>query len=337
MSETSQPSSPLEGIHHVTAITGDPQGNIDFYTGVLGLRLVKLTVNFDDPGSYHFYYGDAMGHPGTILTFFAWPGAPRGRQGTGQIAAIAFSIPANALGYWVERLAGKGISVEGPTERLAAQSGARTLAFMDPDGLPLELVSHPAAEARSDWTAWVQGPVPEAEAIRGLHSVTLWETSAEQTAAFLARNLGFRPLEAEGTVSSYALGAGGPGTLLDLRVMPDSRRGIVASGTVHHVAWRTPSDADQVSWQEDLLVRGRHDVTQVLDREYFHSIYFHEPGGILFEIATDPPGFTVDEPFETLGTTLRLPPWLESQRQEIERHLPSLRLPDGTQSPSKAG
>jgi glyoxalase family protein len=333
MSDANPQSSPLEGIHHVTAITGDPQGNIDFYSGVLGLRLVKLTVNFDDPGSYHFYYGDAVGHPGTILTFFAWPGAPRGRQGTGQVGSIAFSIPANALGYWVERLAGEGIAVEGPTERFGALGGDRALAFKDPDGLALELVTHPAADARSGWTAWTGGPVPEAEAIRGIHGITVWETSAEHTAAFLTRTLGFRSLEAEGAVSRYAVGAGGPGAELELRALGTSGRGIVASGTVHHVAWRTPSDAVQLQWQEELLSRGRRDVTQVMDREYFHSIYFHEPGGVLFEIATDPPGFTVDEPLEKLGTSLRLPPWLESQRQEILQILPAVRLPGGTQSP----
>ena len=336
MSETNQPSSPLEGIHHVTAITGDPQGNIDFYTGVLGLRLVKLTVNFDDPGSYHFYYGDAMGHPGTILTFFAWPGAPRGRQGTGQVAAIAFSIPTSALGYWVERLAARGISTEGPIVRFGTPGGAKTLAFNDPDGLALELVTHPAAESRLGWTAWTDGPIPETEAIRGIHGVTLWETSSEHTAAFLAQALGFRSLEVEGAVSRYAVGAGGPGAELDLRVTPESGRGIVASGTVHHVAWRTSSDTDQRNWREELLTRGRRDVTEVLDREYFHSIYFREPGGVLFEIATDPPGFTIDEPIETLGTTLRLPPWLEPQRKEIERHLPTVRLPGGIQSPPTA-
>ena len=162
MSEMNQPSS-LEGIHHVTAITGEPQRNIDFYTGVLGLRLVKLTVNFDDPGSYHFYYGDAMGHPGTILTFFAWPGAPRGRQRTGQVAAVAFSIPASALGYWTQRLAGEGIATEGPVERFGTPGGAQTLSFNDPDSLPLELVTHPTAPAQSEWTAWREGPIPERE------------------------------------------------------------------------------------------------------------------------------------------------------------------------------
>jgi glyoxalase family protein len=333
MSETNPESTPLEGIHHVTAITGQPQRNLDFYTGVLGLRLVKLTVNFDDPGAYHYYYGDAVGHPGTILTFFAWPGVARGRQGTGQVASIAFSIPDSALGYWVERLAGQGISLEGPTQRLGTQGGAQTLAFKDPDGLALELVTHPAAQERADWLAWAGGPIPEAQAIHGLHGITLWESASEQTAAFLTRSLGFRQLEAEGIVSRYAVGGGGPGAQLELRVARESGRGIIAAGTVHHVAWRTPSDTDQASWRQALLTRDRRDVTPVLDREYFHSIYFREPGGVLFEIATDPPGFTVDEPFDNLGTSLRLPPWLEPQREEIERHLPTVHLPGGIQSP----
>ena len=316
-------TAPLPGIHHVTAIASDPQRNVDFYTGVLGLRLVKLTVNFDDPGAYHLYYGDAVGHPGTLLTFFAWPGAPQGRQGTGQVASTAFSIPPGALDYWVERLNGRGIAVEGPTSRFGAQGGEQVLALTDPDGLLLELVAHPAAHERPGWQ---KGPVPAEHAIRGLHGVTLWEAGYEHTATFLTETLGFRLLAEEGSVFRYGVGAGGPGALVDVRCAPDLGRGVVAVGTVHHVAWRTPSDADQRAWRQTIAGSGR-DVTPVLDRQYFHSIYFHEPGGVLFEIATDPPGFTIDEPADELGTHLKLPPWLEPRRARLERLLPPLRLP----------
>jgi catechol 2,3-dioxygenase-like lactoylglutathione lyase family enzyme len=309
----------LRGIHHVTAIAGDPQRNIDFYADALGLRLVKLTVNYDDPGSYHLYYGDAVGHPGTILTFFAWPGGLRGRRGTGQIAAISLSIPPEAVNYWQERLQQRGIAVEEPGVRF----GEQVLALRDPDGLALELVAHPAARERSGWEA---GPVPAAHAIRGVHAVTLWEEDSALTSRFVHETLGFRPIVEEGDTVRYDVSAGGPGTLVNVRRAPDVARGMVAVGTVHHVAWRTPSDEEQLAWRERIAALGAH-VTHVLDRQYFHSIYFHEPGGVLFEIATDPPGFTVDEPPERLGTSLRLPAWLEPQRAAIERELPSVQLP----------
>jgi glyoxalase family protein len=312
-------STAIPGIHHVTAITGNPQQNVDFYTGVLGLRLVKLTVNFDDPGAYHLYYGDAVGHPGTILTFFAWVGAPGGRHGTGQVGITSFSIPQAAVEYWRERLGGHGVHVQGLSQRFDEQA----LAFTDPDGLMLELVAHPWTPERPGWDG---GPVPAAHAIRGLHAITLWEDGYERTAAFLTDTLGFRPLDHHGSVVRFTTGEGGPGALVDVRSAPDIWQGQVAAGTVHHVAWRTPSDEEQQAWRQEIAGRGV-DVTPVLDRRYFHSIYFREPGGVLFEIATDPPGFTVDEPPEELGTHLQLPPWLEPQRAQLERLLPSLRLP----------
>lgn len=309
----------LRGIHHVTAIAGDPQRNIDFYAGALGLRLVKLTVNYDDPGSYHLYYGDAVGHPGTILTFFAWPGGRRGQRGTGQIAAISLSVPLDAVDFWQERLRQRGVAVEGPTARF----GEQVLTLRDPDGLALELVAHPAARERAGWE---DGPVPAAHAIRGVHAVTLWEEDSAPTTRFLNETLGFRPIQEAGDTVRYGVSTGGPGALVNVRRAPDVARGMVAVGTVHHVAWRTPSDEEQLAWRERIAALGAH-VTHVLDRQYFHSIYFHEPGGVLFETATDPPGFTVDEPPERLGTSLRLPAWLEPQRAAIERELPSVRLP----------
>lgn len=310
-------SRELPGIHHVTAIAGDPQQNVDFYAGVLGLRLIKVTVNFDDPGTYHLYYGDEVGRPGTLLTFFPWPGAARGRRGTGQVTAVAFSIPAQAIDYWIDRLKRQTIDVRGPI----AWFDEQVLAFDDPDGLPLELVAGPQADAR---TPWAGGPVPPASAIHGISTVTLTEAACEETAAFLTDTLGCGLVQREGSRVRFRMGAGGPGALVDVLCLPKPARGRVAVGSVHHVAWRTPDDESQRAWRQELATRGL-DVTPVVDRQYFHSIYFREPGGVLFEIATDLPGFTVDEPAERLGTRLRLPPHLEPMRREIEQRLPPLR------------
>jgi glyoxalase family protein len=312
-------SKDILGIHHVTAIASDPQRNIDFYTGVLGLRLVKLTVNFDDPRSYHLYYGDEVGHPGTIMTFFAWPGVPKGRQGTGQVTVTSFSIPQGSLDYWRERLSQQGVSFTGPTSRF----DETILSLQDPDGLALELVAHPQVHHRP---AWKEGLVPAEHAIRGVHTVTLSEDGYERTARLLTETLSFRLLGQENNVFRYEVGKGGPGAYVDVRCAPGLRRGHVAAGTVHHVAWRTPDDEHQQTWRETLAGFDLN-VTPVMDRKYFHSIYFREPGGVLFEIATDLPGFTVDEPVEQLGTHLELPPWLEPYREELEQVLPPLRLP----------
>ncbi len=305
------------GIHHVTAIASDPQRNLDFYTGVLGLRLVKLTVNFDDPGAYHLYYGDEAGHPGTILTFFAWPGAPHGRRGTQQ-ATTSFSIPENALGYWMERFKVRGVAFEKPIVRPDEEA----LVFFDPDGLQLELVAHDAAEARDPWR---DGPVPGEHAIRGFHSVTLLEQLYERTASLLTETLGFHFAQESGERLRYEVNHGGIGAMVDVLRQPREMPGRVAVGSVHHVAWRTPDDEQQLAWRREIDHAGL-DVTQVMDRQYFHSIYFREPGGVLFEIATDPPGFAVDETLEQLGTQLKLPPWLEPMRADIERGLPPVRV-----------
>lgn len=270
----------LPGLHHVTALAGDPQRNLDFYTGVLGLRLVKLTVNFDDPGTYHLYYGDYQGTPGTIITFFPWPGATRGRTGSGQTTQISFAIPRGSLDHWSKTLQ-------------AAPNAAGTIAFADPDGLPLRLV------AAGDGAG---------HAISGLHSVTLTERDPAGTVELLTETMGVPA-----------------GTVL-MNGKPETRSGAMGSGVVHHIAFRTESDESQLAWQQTLMRAGHHP-TQVMDREYFHSIYFREPGGVLFEIATDPPGFAVDEALPELGTHLKLPPWLEPRRVEIEQMLPPLRLP----------
>lgn len=309
---------PILGIHHITAIAGDPQRNLDFYTNVLGLRLVKLTVNFDDPGTYHFYFGNGSGAPGTILTFFPYPGAANGRPGAGQADAIAFSVPEGALGYWSGHLAEHGLTVEGPSVRF----GQQVLAFVDPDGLSLELVE--AGGEAAD--AWLGGPIPAEFAIRGFFGITLAERQPETTAALLTGTMGLRLAGQEGTRYRYQAGADAPGAVVDVLDRPNGPHSIVAVGSVHHVAFRTPDDAQQAAWRETLVDQG-FDVSPVMDRIYFHSIYFREPGGVLFEIATDAPGFAVDETAEELGTGLRLPPWLEPQRPVIEQAVPPVRLP----------
>src|SRR5215207_10103377 len=304
-------------IHHVTAIAGDPQRNLHFYAGVLGLRFVKRTVNFDDPGTYHFYFGDATGSPGSILTFFAWPGANAGRTGTGQVAVTSLAIPPASLGWWLERLVTHGVRHEMPVRRFGAE---QALAFRDPDGLLLELVAHPGALAREGWGG---GPVPAEHAVRGVHGVTLWEEGLEDTAAVLTGPLGFRELTSEENVFRFAAGEAQPGAFVDVRCAPDFWRGSLGVGAVHHVAFRVRDDAEQLALRADVAGRGLN-VTPQLDREYFRSIYFREPGGVLFELATDAPGFLVDEPFEALGSTLRLPPQYEQMRGDLERTLPPI-------------
>jgi glyoxalase family protein len=306
------------GIHHVTAIADDPQENVDFYAGVLGLRLVKKTVNFDDPGSYHLYYGDATGNPGTIMTFFSWPGARRGRIGTGQVSATSFAVPQDSLGYWVERLLQHGVRFEQPQRRF----DETVLTFNDPDGLAVELVAGPG---RGGAETWAGSPVPPEYAIQGISGVTLSERSGEVTVDVLTNVLGFEKDEEENERARY-LTTGSGGSFADVLEQPDGATGRTAVGTVHHVAWRAPDDRTQEDWREELAARGFH-VTPILDRNYFRSIYFREPGGVLFEIATDPPGFAVDEDPNHLGESLKLPPWLEKDRERIEEVLPPVHLP----------
>ncbi len=313
--------SPIQAIHHVTVYAADPQRNVDFYTQVLGQRLVKTTVNFDDPSLYHLYYGDNVGSPGTIMTFFPLPYAAPGRPGNGEIGAAAYAIAPESLDYWRARL------VESPdVGRLDEETrfGESVLTFKDPDGLALELVA-----CRSDPapTFWADGPVPAEHALRGFHSVTLWEERAEVTADLLTNTLGYRLAGEEGMRLRFE-GAGSMAQFVDILVNPTlvvpGRRG---AGTVHHVAFRTPGDAEQLAWRQTVSELGLP-VTPVRDRRYFHSIYFNEPGGVLFEIATDAPGFAVDEPVEALGQSLRLPPWLEARRERIAASLKPLRHPE---------
>lgn len=310
---------PLLGIHHITAIAGNPQGNVDFYTEVLGQRLVKLTVNFDDPGTYHFYFGNGSGSPGTILTFFPWPNAPKGRRGVGQATGASYSIPPGSTGYWMERFSQYGIPFDHPYQRFSEE----VLTFFDPDGLQLELV---ADEEASPERAWMDGPVPPEHALRGFFGITLTLASLEDTAALLADGLGFRSAGETANRCRFEVGEGVDRARVDLVFSPDLPPGRVAVGSLHHVAWRTQDETRQAGWRERLLAHGMR-VTGVMDRQYFRSIYFQEPGGVLFEIATDPPGFTFDEPLESLGSDLKLPPWLQPRREQIEAVLPALQFP----------
>jgi glyoxalase family protein len=317
----SLPQSPargsIPGLHHVTAITADPQANVDFYAGVLGLRFVKRTVNFDDPGSYHLYFGDELGRPGGIMTFFGWPGASRGRRGTGQLTETAFSVPPESMNFWTARLRAHGVEAE-----LSLRFGDEVLSFADPDGLALELVASPG----DDRAPWAGGPVPPEHGIRGFRAITVTVASAGATAALLTGPMGFEAVAATGPRSRFVSAHGAGAGTVDVLEAPRESGGLVSAGTVHHVAWRTPGDEEQLAWRAALIAAGR-EVTHVYDRRYFHSIYFREPGGVLFEIATDPPGFTLDEPVAELGARLALPPWLEELRAAIEAHLPAITLP----------
>jgi glyoxalase family protein len=310
----------IPGLHHVTAIASDPQQNLDFYVGLLGLRFVKRTVNFDDPGTYHFYFGDRRGTPGTILTFFPWPGVRRGIRGTGQIEATAFAISADSVGYWLERLKQQGVAAE----RTPSRFGEEVIRFVDPDGLLLELI---ASNSLPPIEQWSEGQIPAEHALRGFHSVSAVLEGYEKTARLLTDAFGYRLIEESGNRFRFAsTDKTAPGRIIDLLCMPDSGAGRVAAGSVHHIAFRARDQEEQLQWREQLVDLG-YNVTPVIDRIYFHSIYFREPGGVLFEIATEPPGFTFDEMIEELGTGLRLPPWLESARLQIEKILPPIQAP----------
>jgi glyoxalase family protein len=304
------------GLHHVTAIAGDPQGNVDFYTRVLGLRLVKQTVNFDSPDTYHLYYGDEAGRPSSLLTFFPWRGVPRGRHGSGLTTATAFSVPEGSIGWWHRRLEAHGVATGAPRSR----DGEDVVAFRDPDGMLVELVGAPG-DARSGWHG-VTGISAE-YAVRGLHAVTLTQRALDPTAEMLTAMLGMRFAGEEGDRTRFAMADGASGALIDVATAPVAR-GLQAGGTVHHVAFRAPDVETMTRWQQELSDAGVA-VTEIRDRQYFKSIYFREPGGVLFEIATDTPGFDIDEPLLELGRALKLPPWLEPSRADIEAALPPLR------------
>ncbi len=308
---------PVQGLHHITAVAKDPQRNVDFYRLVLGQRLVKRTVNFDDPGTYHFYFGDETGTPGTILTFFPWRNVVAGRPGNGEATVTAYAIPANVLGYWRDRLRRMDIPVQEVN-----RFGAPALAFSDPDGMGLELVgSDQPASVRH----WAGGPVAAEWAVAGFYGVTLWLHTVEETALLLTEQLGYTFAGQEGDRYRYAAQGSGPGRFVDIVHRPGQPQGRFGAGSIHHIAFRTVDDSEQVEYQQQLREAGQP-VTPVRDRQYFHSIYFRSPGGVLFEIATDAPGFLYDEPVASLGESLKLPPWLESQRKAIAAMLPEFEL-----------
>lgn len=306
----------VTGLHHITAIASDPKRNLDFYTRVLGLRFVKKSVNQDDPGTYHLYYGDYAASPGTILTFFPWTGIARGRPGIGQAYATAFSVPIGSLAFWRERLTRLHVPF-GTTE---ARFNDEVLPLNDPDGLHLELIATKEIDPRAPAPS---ADVPAQFAIRGFHSSTLALRDDKPTAEMLVDGMGYLLVGHAGHRARYTVGAGGPGTYVDLLTEPALPRGLNGAGTVHHIAFRITDDHEQEAALASLRDRGAA-VSPVIDRAYFKSIYYREPGGVLFEIATDGPGFAIDEPVESLGTKLSLPPRLESLRAQIESALPPL-------------
>lgn len=307
---------PIQGLHHITAIASDAQANIDFYVRVLGQRLIKTTVNFDDPGTYHVYYGDRRGTPGTIMTFFPWPAMHRGRRGAGETSAMAYALPQGSLGWWMDRLTAQGVAWDGPEKRY----GESVIRFEDPDGLVIELV---ATESPSTIEPWEDGPIPSMHALRGFHSVTLLLRDVEPTAQVLTHHMGYTLVAREGARYRYRGASNDRGLYVDLLHAPDAGRGAFGAGSIHHIAFRTVDDEEQSSYLSALRSAGLQ-VTPVQDRQYFRSIYFREPGGVLFEVATDEPGFTSDESVEALGSSLKLPARYEAQRSQIEARLPPI-------------
>jgi glyoxalase family protein len=316
--------SGVNGLHHITAIAGPPQENLDFYAGVLGMRLVKRSVNQDDPGTYHLFYADAEGHPGSDLTFFPWTHPAPPRMGHGLAVEVSLEVPADSLAYWGARLEKYGVK----TQAMETRFGDRVLPFVDPHSLRVALVES-ARRSRRQFTPWDGGPVPGELQVRGLYGAQIWERNAEATASFLTDVLGFERLGAEGAWSRYGFphNAG----VVDLRDEADARRGAWGVGSVHHLAWRVNDEAHQLSVRAGVERAGGH-ATEVIDRFWFKSVYFKEPGGVLFELATDGPGFAIDENSAHLGESLVLPPFLESQRAQIEHVLPPINLP-GESSP----
>jgi glyoxalase family protein len=307
----------MSGIHHVTAISGKASRNLDFYTRTLGLRLVKKTVNFDDPGTYHLYYGDEVGTPGTILTFFPWEHAAPGRNGDGLTEETSFRVPAESIGYWTHRLIEKGV----PHKALEKRFGEPVLAFSDPDGMSVALVGVSGASAEP---AWSSGEISAEHAIRGFHGVTLMVAKAAPTGEILTDVFGFAETGREGSLVRYAAEDTSPGHILTIRETTGFLPGRMGRGSVHHLAFRAKDDPEQAQMAEKLVRNHGQRPTEQLDRNYFRSVYFREPGGVLFEIATDQPGFAADEPVASLGRELKLPASLEAHRREIEAALPPL-------------
>lgn len=297
------------GIHHITAIVGHPQENIDFYAGILGLRLVKQTINFDDPGTYHLYFGNEGGNPGSIITFFPWADAYKGRIGDGQVGVTTYVVPVGALNFWEKRLTKFGVE-----HTIAERFGERFLQFDDPHGLHLEIVERDSGELNP----WTFGEVTKEVAIKGFGGAILYSARPQETAATLVNVMGLEVIGSEGDYTRLKA-SGDIGNIIDLKMIT-GLRGTMGVGTVHHIAWRAKDDADHRQWQEHAMNHGQH-VTEIKDRNYFNAIYFRESGEILFEIATDPPGFAHDESYETMGNQLMLPSQYEHLRDRLEMSL----------------
>ena len=313
---------PIAGLHHITAIAGPAQENLDFYAGVLGMRLVKKSVNQDDPGTYHLFYADADGHPGTDLTFFPWAELAPHREGHGLSTEVSLAVSPGSLSFWSERLQRSGVQMQDVETRF----GQRVLPLADPHGLRLALTESKTSLGRP-FTPWDRSPIPVEHQIRGLESARMVEQELAPTVAFLTEGLGFRKIDEEEGWTRYGLGEGSSGQYLDLRALPTARRGAWGTGCVHHLAWRMEDDAHELEVRAAVAQHGAQP-TPVIDRFWFKSVYFREPGGVLFELATDGPGFGVDEDHATLGESLVLPPWLEPDRAAIAAVLPKLILPN---------
>lgn len=307
----------INGLHHVTALAGNTQRNVDYYTGILGLRLVKKTVNFDAPDVYHLYYGDETGSPGTIITFFPYEGISRGRKGAGQLTYTAYSVPVASMQYWLDRLHEFNIPYSEPGKRFEETY----VRFEDFDGMGVELVF----TDEDSRTGWQNGSVPAEYAVRGFHTVTLNELNPDRTIQLLTDSMQHTLVAEENGLYRFQAGKGGSGNFVDVLRAPDAVRALQGGGSVHHVAFSTDTDETQLTIQEQLMSAG-YQVTPVQDRNYFNSIYFREPGGVLFEIATNPPGFSVDESVAELGTALKLPAQYESRRAKVEAELPPIEV-----------
>ncbi|MCH7948912.1 MAG: ring-cleaving dioxygenase [Candidatus Dadabacteria bacterium] len=309
-------SANILGLHHVTAIAGNAKKNYEFYTKVLGLRIVKKTVNFDDPGTYHLYYGNETGEPGTILTFPPWDGIRRGRIGTGQATSTSFSIPEHSASFWLNRFQEYDVIYDNSSSRFEEE----VLTFLDPDGLKLELVSHSSKDERKPWST---SEISQDRALKGFYNVTLTLEGYEGTAKLLTELFGYELADEHINRFRFVNKNSETANIIDLVCLPSGKRGSVAGGSVHHIAFRVANEGEQLEAREKLIEMG-YNITPQLDRNYFKSVYFREPGGVLFEIATDLPGFTADEEAENLGQELKLPEWLEPRRKEIGNVLPKL-------------
>lgn len=303
----------INGIHHITVMASDPQANYDFYAQTLGMRFIKKTVNFDAPDVYHLYYADEVGTPGTVLTFFPFPDARRGKRGTGEITAISFNVPSTSLHYWMNRFAELTIPFDGPQSKF----GYEFISLLDPDGMKIEIVADSNVDSI---LGWYNSEVPPEHSIRKFFGSTFYLKDSKATEELLAAVMGAKLISSEGKIKRYSLGESQSLSFVDIIEDSNAPRAIGGAGTVHHIAWRTASDEEQENWRQKVIKHGLFP-TEMVDRNYFHSIYFREPGGILFEIATDQPGFMIDESFENLGTELKLPEWHEPKRKIIEQIL----------------